>query len=76
MPITNGDAVEHAAPLLSPLPVEDASTALKVLASDYKSSDGLDVHTLLDSSKHGGLTYNDFLVLPGYVGTSLLSTNF
>jgi IMP dehydrogenase len=29
----------------------------------------LDVYTLLNSAKNGGLTYNDFLVLPGYIGT-------
>jgi IMP dehydrogenase len=28
------------------------------------------VDTLLDSDKHGALTYNDFLVLPGYIGES------
>ncbi|KAG0135425.1 IMP dehydrogenase/GMP reductase [Tuber indicum] len=45
----------------------DFSTALSVLEKEYRR-DGLDVHSLLDSSKRGGLTYNDFLILPGYIG--------
>lgn len=31
---------------------------------DYKSKDGLDIKSLIDSSNFGGLTYNDFLILP------------
>ncbi len=46
------------------LPPSMALEALK----DYPESDGLDVQALLDSKVHGGLTYNDFLILPGYVG--------
>lgn len=68
MPILNGDVAQHAAPLLSPMPLEDHTTALKALQNGYQNGDGLDIKTLLDSSKHGGLTYNDFLVLPGYIG--------
>ncbi|KAG9237389.1 IMP dehydrogenase/GMP reductase [Amylocarpus encephaloides] len=41
--------------------------ALGIL-DEYKERDGLDVNSLLDSKKHGGLTYNDFLILPGYIG--------
>lgn len=48
--------------------VLDSSKALEVLKSDYKELDGLDVESLLDSHKNGGLTYNDFLILPGYIG--------
>lgn len=48
--------------------VEDFTNAAKILASDYPQGDGIDVHTLLDSAKNGGLTYNDFLMLPGYIG--------
>ncbi|KAF7306526.1 Inosine-5'-monophosphate dehydrogenase [Mycena indigotica] len=40
--------------------------ALKVLA-DYPRSDGLSVSDLMDSRMHGGLTYNDFLLLPGKI---------
>jgi IMP dehydrogenase len=47
--------------------VLDYNTALEVLKSEEK--DGLDVYSLLDSKVRGGLTYNDFLVLPGYIGT-------
>ncbi|KAH6900314.1 IMP dehydrogenase/GMP reductase [Thelonectria olida] len=47
--------------------VLDHTTALDVL-NEYKSKDGLDLHELMDTSKHGGLTYNDFLLLPGYIG--------
>lgn len=36
--------------------------------NEYKSRDGLSVHELMDAKAHGGLTYNDFLVLPGYIG--------
>jgi IMP dehydrogenase len=44
----------------------DPSTALDVLAS-YETKDGLSVKELIDSRVNGvgGLTYNDFLLLPG-----------
>jgi hypothetical protein len=38
---------------------------------DYDHGDGLDVKTLMNSKTNGGLTYNDFLILPGYIGMSL-----
>lgn len=63
MPHTNGDA-KGASFFANALPYTDA---LKVL-SQYEERDGLDIQSLLDSKKHGGLTYNDFLVLPGYIG--------
>ena len=47
--------------------VLDYTKALDVL-NEYKSRDGLDLHELMDTTKHGGLTYNDFLLLPGYIG--------
>lgn len=47
--------------------VLDYTKALEVL-DEYEERDGLDIQSLLDSKKHGGLTYNDFLVLPGYIG--------
>lgn len=49
--------------------IQDYSKALEVLEKDYPTRDGLDVDTLLDSDKHGALTYNDFLILPGHIGT-------
>ncbi|KAG1745999.1 IMP dehydrogenase/GMP reductase [Suillus paluster] len=33
----------------------------------YKRLDGLSVNDLMDSRVHGGLTYNDFLMLPGKI---------
>ncbi|KAJ7785817.1 IMP dehydrogenase [Mycena metata] len=43
--------------------------ALTVLA-DYSRRDGLSVRELMDSQVHGGLTYNDFLLLPGKIDFS------
>lgn len=50
--------------------IQDFSKALEVLDKDYPTRDGLDIDTLLDSDKHGALTYNDFLILPGHIGES------
>jgi IMP dehydrogenase len=36
----------------------------------YKRGDGLSVSELMDSRQHGGLTYNDFLMLPGHISFS------
>ena len=47
-------------------PYLDPSTALQEL-SNYARSDGLSVADLMDSMIHGGLTYNDFLLLPGKI---------
>ncbi|KAJ7693572.1 IMP dehydrogenase/GMP reductase [Mycena rosella] len=44
----------------------DPANALAVLA-EYSHSDGLSVKELMDSRVHGGLTYNDFLLLPGKI---------
>ncbi|KAJ5232166.1 Inosine-5'-monophosphate dehydrogenase [Penicillium chermesinum] len=63
MPITQKEAAPGAAMKAE---IQDYTQALEVLKT-YPSQDGLDVDTLLDSDKHGALTYNDFLVLPGYV---------
>ena len=49
--------------------IENYSTALDVLKKEYTDRDGLSAHQLIDSTRYGGLTYNDFLVLPGYIGT-------
>ncbi|KAH7105323.1 IMP dehydrogenase [Auriculariales sp. MPI-PUGE-AT-0066] len=46
--------------------VLDPSTALKFL-EQYESRDGLSVVDLMTSKIHGGLTYNDFLMLPGRI---------
>lgn len=47
----------------------DPSTALQHLET-YKRRDGLSVEDLMDSTIHGGLTYNDFLMLPGKIDFS------
>jgi IMP dehydrogenase len=44
----------------------DPKTALEHLGS-YNDSDGLAVEDLMNSKLHGGLTYNDFLLLPGRI---------
>ncbi|KAI9823267.1 MAG: hypothetical protein M1826_000210 [Phylliscum demangeonii] len=46
----------------------DYQKAVQVLKEEYSSQDGLDARTLLDSTRNGGLAYNDFLMLPGYIG--------
>lgn len=69
MPISNGDSLGRA----MQAEIQDHTKALEVLKT-YTTQDGLDVDTLLDSDKHGALTYNDFLILPGYIGkTNTLS---
>jgi IMP dehydrogenase len=65
---TNGDIKPASAFFASSKDLLDPASALAVLKSDYEERDGLDIDSLLDSKKHGGLTYNDFLVLPGYIG--------
>ncbi|KAL1896786.1 inosine-5'-monophosphate dehydrogenase [Sporothrix stenoceras] len=44
-----------------------ASKALATL-EEYEERDGLGIKDLMNARVHGGLTYNDFLVLPGYIG--------
>jgi IMP dehydrogenase len=63
MPILNGDSMASGA-----TNAMDFSKALEVLKNEYPERDGIDIKTLLDSKNHGGLTYNDFLMLPGYIG--------
>ncbi|KAK4554209.1 inosine-5'-monophosphate dehydrogenase [Recurvomyces mirabilis] len=46
---------------------EDSSKALELLSS-YPAKDGISVHDLMDETRMGGLTYNDFLLLPGHIG--------
>ncbi|OBZ73241.1 Inosine-5'-monophosphate dehydrogenase [Grifola frondosa] len=47
----------------------DPSKAVDYLLT-YERSDGLAVNELMDSRVHGGLTYNDFLMLPGKIDFS------
>ncbi|KAF1810754.1 inosine-5'-monophosphate dehydrogenase [Eremomyces bilateralis CBS 781.70] len=65
MSTTNGVAPVHVSGTNSPL---DHTKAMEILQKDYAGKDGLDAETLVDSKLHGGLTYNDFLILPGYIG--------
>lgn len=44
----------------------DASKATSYL-KDYPKKDGLSIKELIDSTNFGGLTYNDFLILPGLI---------
>jgi IMP dehydrogenase len=67
MPIANGDAASNGATLNRHVDTLDWRKAVEVL-QEYDARDGLDVYSLLDTKKNGALTYNDFLVLPGYVG--------
>lgn len=62
MPATNGSAANGA-----PAKVLDWKTAEDVL-KEYETRDGLSIRDLMDSKLQGGLTYNDFLLLPGYIG--------
>ncbi|KAI9802460.1 MAG: hypothetical protein M1825_002845 [Sarcosagium campestre] len=75
MPVANGNAGASPQSLLSKKGKLDHTEALKILKDDYPTRDGLDAATLLDSAKNGGLTYNDFLVLPGYIGFSAADVN-
>ncbi|KAF9975616.1 inosine-5'-monophosphate dehydrogenase [Actinomortierella ambigua] len=47
---------------------KDCSTALQALQTD--KLDGLSAEELMDSVTQGGLTYNDFLILPGFINFS------
>ena len=67
MPLTNGDLGTSTAQLMPGKPALEYTTAIDVLKDEEQ--DGIDAKTLLDSKVNGGLTYNDFLILPGYIGT-------
>ncbi|EIW73216.1 inosine-5'-monophosphate dehydrogenase [Tremella mesenterica] len=56
----NGHVANHAKAYLSP------QQAMAELAR-YPHGDGLSLEQLMNSSKFGGLTYNDFLLLPGHI---------
>lgn len=71
MTLANGDATNGNSQLVPELKVSDYTKALDILRNEYKEADGLDAKTLLDSRTNGGLTYNDFLVLPGYIGNTV-----
>ncbi|CAN8101116.1 unnamed protein product [Discula destructiva] len=60
MPSVNGAAA-------GAVDVLDYTKALETL-KEYDSRDGLGIQDLMNAKVHGGLTYNDFLMLPGYIG--------
>ncbi|OAL74335.1 inosine-5'-monophosphate dehydrogenase [Trichophyton violaceum] len=70
MPLSNGDGRKACTvtSLRGRTEFVDCSKALDLLKTEYTSGDGLDINELLDSNKRGALTYNDLLVLPGYIG--------
>ena len=70
MPLTNGDKMGGGTQLTLASTPLDHTTAIKVLKNAPDLEDGIDAKTLLDSKTRGGLTYNDFLVLPGYIGNT------
>jgi hypothetical protein len=44
----------------------DPKQAINCL-KEYSSPDGLSANEIMNSKVNGGLTYNDFLILPGYI---------
>jgi IMP dehydrogenase len=58
---TNGSNGAHDAPH-----VLDYKRANELLRDKF-SPDGLSIEDLMDSKANGGLTYNDFLILPGFI---------
>ncbi|KAI0219194.1 inosine-5'-monophosphate dehydrogenase, partial [Massospora cicadina] len=46
----------------------DPKTALEILKREGR--DGLSAEELMDPQISGGLTFNDFLILPGYIDFS------
>ena len=55
-PTTNGSGSASGSTYLDPKSAKD-------VLNEYKRLDGLSLKELMDSSKHGGLTYNDLIVL-------------
>jgi IMP dehydrogenase len=62
--MTNGnmDNDEHEEEIIHP-----SSQALELLRT-YTQKDGISITDLMNETQTGGLTYNDFLLLPGYIG--------
>ncbi|KAK8844671.1 inosine-5'-monophosphate dehydrogenase [Kwoniella newhampshirensis] len=64
-PLVNGHASSSNAPARAESHL-NAADALSFL-EEYPRGDGLSVQELMDSRQNGGLTYNDFLMLPGHI---------
>ena len=73
MPLTNGDVSASPVRLLPGTGTKDFLSAVDFLKDGDLGRDGLDAKSLLDSHKNGGLAYNDFLILPGYIGIQCTS---
>ena len=72
MPQLNGYHEDGPVPAITKgVQVLDHKSALDVLQDEKQEKDGLSAQQLIDSKANGGLTYNDFLVLPGYIGAHL-----
>lgn len=65
-PIVNGDSSSTSAPPARSAELASAANAMDLL-KEYSRGDGLALHELMDSRRNGGLTYNDFLMLPGHI---------
>lgn len=63
-PNGTGDANTHSSS--STTEFLDFRRANEILRKKF-SPDGLSADELMDSKINGGLTYNDFLILPGYI---------
>lgn len=63
MSVANGSTSPAPARSAEPLPAAEAMAFLE----QYSRGDGLSLSELMDSQRHGGLTYNDFLMLPGHI---------
>jgi len=61
MPSQSNGSPSHSHPVFL-----DCSKATFILREKF-AADGLSIHELMDSKVNGGLTYNDFLILPGYI---------
>ncbi len=61
----------HCLALMTPNSISflDPSKAFDELKK-YSSPDGLSIEQLMNATLHGGLTYNDFLMLPGKIDFS------
>lgn len=55
------------APVLPGETEQQRDARLQSLLANNKSIDGLSVRELMDAKSSGGLTYNDFLILPGFI---------
>lgn len=43
--------------------------------AEYEQKDGLAIETLMNEQLSGGLTYNDFLILPGFIDFDATKTS-